>query len=94
VGTPALGHFIVELTKENIMELKVEVLEQYLANMNSQMLAAEGQVRRAQRALDEADIAVYRGQGAIDVILNLKKQAEQADADAKEQAEIKEMMDK
>jgi hypothetical protein len=59
------------------MELKVETLEQYLSNMNAQLISAEGQVRRAERTLDEANIAVYRGQGAIDVILTLKKQAEQ-----------------
>jgi hypothetical protein len=59
------------------MELKAETLEQYLSNMNAQLISAEGQVRRAERTLDEANIAVYRGQGAIDVILTLKKQAEQ-----------------
>lgn len=64
------------------MELTVQMLESYLSNMNAQLLSAEGQVRRAERAVDEASIQVYRGQGAIDVILTLKRQAEQQTAEA------------
>jgi chromosome segregation ATPase len=67
------------------MELKVETLEQYLANMNAQLVSAEGQVKRAERSLNDAEIQLYRGQGSIDAIRTLLQQAK--DEEAKAQAE-------